>query len=167
MEFGLSLGSNLGDRVAHLREARKRIRAIEGLQVAACSSLYETEPVGVRPEFRDRRFLNAVLAVECALLPDALAARLHAIEAEMGRVRGEDRNAPRPVDIDVIYAERVQIRSETLTIPHPRWAERRFVAQPLAEIRPALVLPGVALSVEQVLRSLPYHPEVVLCRRRW
>ena len=158
MEYGLSLGSNLGDRQAWLACAAERVASLSSVRVIACSAIYETEPVDVRPEYRDSAFLNAVLIVAASDAPESLAERLRVIESELGRVRQEDRNAPRPIDIDLIYADTLQIETAGLTLPHPRWAARRFVVQPLADVRPDLVLPGQSRTVSQILATLPVRP---------
>lgn len=167
MEIGLSFGSNLGDRLRHLREARRRIASIPGVRIEAESPVYETEPVDVAPPYREAAFLNAVLIVESEMEPRMLARELHRIEAEMGRVRGPDRNSPRTIDLDMLYAGRMRLISPELTVPHPRWAERRFVVQPLADVRPDLVLPGETRAVRDVLAALPDRSAVVLFARRW
>lgn len=155
MEAGLSLGSNEGDRIARLRDARQRILAIPGITELARSPLYETEPVDVKPEHKDKKFINAVLVVEADLTPREWLAHAQRIEAEMGRVReGRDRNAPRPIDIDLLYLGRHCIDSKTLIVPHPLWAKRKFVLRPLADIRPDKILPGVQHTVKQILDAL-------------
>ena len=154
-EIGLSLGSNLGDRLEHLKAAAGRIAALPGVRWRAASPVYETEPVGVRAEFKHLRYLNAVVIVAYEGALEALAGALHGIEADLGRRRGADRNAPRPIDIDIVYAGRERRSTPALEVPHPRWAERRFVAQPLADVRPDLVLPGRRRTVAQVLARLP------------
>lgn len=162
MEIGLSLGGNLGDRLALLREATRRIAALPGLRLLAIAPVYETEPVGVRPEHAHLAYLNTVLIVEApdALDLQALADALHAIEWDLGRRRTEDRNAPRPIDIDVLYAGAVTRADGILDLPHPRWARRRFVVQPLADIRPALRLPGESRTVAEILAALPSSESV-------
>jgi 2-amino-4-hydroxy-6-hydroxymethyldihydropteridine diphosphokinase len=167
-EIAFSLGSNLGDRLANLREARRRIFAAPDARPAAQSPVYETEPVGVKPEYRDLRFLNAVLAVESDRPAEDWLETAAAIEREMGRARTADRCAPRPIDIDILYAGGRVLDGARLTVPHPRWAERRFVVRPLADIRPDLVLPGGARTVAEVLAALPDPPESVrLFAREW
>ncbi len=160
MEVGLSLGSNLGDRLANLRAARDAIAALDGVRLTAASPVYETEPVGVRPRYRELAYLNAVIVVVADQPIDALSERLHAIEDGLGRVRGSDRYAPRTIDIDVLYADAVRVARDDLTLPHPRWAARRFVVQPLADVRPALVLPGERRCVADLLAALPAAPAV-------
>jgi 2-amino-4-hydroxy-6-hydroxymethyldihydropteridine diphosphokinase len=166
-EQGLSLGSNLGDRLENLRVARARIARLPDVTVVASSSVYETEPVGVRPEYHDRPFLNAVVVVASAADPRALARELHAIEDAMGRRRSEDRNAPRVIDIDVIYVDNARIDEAELVVPHERWFERRFVVQPLCDLRPNLVIPGQAGTVRDVLLSLSQSSEVVEFATDW
>ena len=167
MEIGLSLGSNMGDRLARLREASRRIAAIPGVSITAQSPVYETAPVGVSAEHRHIAFLNAVLIVESGADVAWLSERLHRIEDEMGRVRGPDRNSPRPIDIDIIFAGGIGSSDQKLTLPHPRWAERRFVVQPLADVRPQLRLPGEARSVAEILAALPETEAVAVFAPEW
>ena len=162
MEIGLSLGSNLGDRLANLREAAMRIAALAGVKLIASSPVYETEPVDVPAEFSDKPFLNAVAIVSSDLPIEELYGKLRTIEDDMGRRRGIERNAPRPLDVDIIYAGTARVKTDKLIVPHPRWAERRFVAQPLADLRPDLTLPGESRTVKEVLAALPARPAVRL-----
>lgn len=166
-EFGISLGANLGRRLRNLRTARRRLEQIEGLRVRACSPVYETEPLGVPPAHRRRRFLNAVIVAEGPLSPNRLLAELRRIEREMGRPARRPKNAPRTIDLDLLYAGGLRLRSRRLTLPHPRWADRRFVVRPLADVRPDLKLPGRDMTVRQALLPLPKNPKVVLLSRRW
>ena len=105
MEIAFSLGSNLDDRVAHLREAKRQLVAFADTTLLAQSSLYDTSPVDVAPEYADMHFVNAVLVLESDRSPQEWLGRLQAIEADIGRERDEtDRNAPRTIDIDMLYA---------------------------------------------------------------
>ena len=167
MEIGLSFGSNQDDRLRNLRAGRARVAALPGVRVVAASPVYETEPVDVAEEFRSQSFLNAILVVECdgALPPFSRA--IHTIEDALGRVRGADRNAPRLIDIDIIYAGAEHHDETALRVPHPRWKERRFVVQPLADVRPDAVLPGESRSVGAVLSGLPARPRATLYCRDW
>lgn len=167
MEIGLSFGSNLGERLGNLKLARHKIAASRDITVVAQSPVYETEPVGVQPKHKNRQFLNAVLVVESDTLPNELLARLHQVESELGRRRVGDRNAPRTIDIDVLYIGELRRADSQLTVPHPRWMERRFVVQPLADVRPDLALPGETRTVRDVLLSLPPTPKVVLFSEDW
>lgn len=155
MEIGLSLGSNLGDRLAHLQAAREAVRRLPGVTLVAQAPVYETEPVGVKPEFAHLTFLNTVLILASARPAAELQQDLAEVERRLGRVRGEDRFAPRAIDIDVLFAGDLWLETDRLTLPHPRWARRRFVVQPLADVRPDLVLPGAGRTVRAVLDALP------------
>ena len=154
MEIGFSLGSNLGDRVHHMREAKQRLLDVPGTRWLAQSRLFETEPVGVQPEYVDLTFINAVLVIDTPYSAEYWLEQLHEIEHAMGRRRGADRNAPRAMDIDILFAGTDCIDSGGLVVPHPRWAQRRFVVAPLAEIRPALILPAACRTVAAILADL-------------
>jgi len=151
IEAGLSLGTNLGDRLGNLRAAATHIAALPHTTLIARSGIYETAPVGVRPEYRHLAYLNAVLIIATGLTPDALSGHIHAIETLMGRVRTTDRFAPRVIDIDILYAGDQILDDDALTLPHPRWSQRRFVMQPLADVRPDLILPRAGQSVASLL----------------
>lgn len=155
MEIGLSLGSNLGDRLGRLQAARDAIRDLPGVTLVAQAPVYETEPVGVRPEYAHLKFLNTVLILRSGRPAADLQQALADVETRLGRVRGEDRFAPRAIDIDVLFAGDLWLETDHLTLPHPRWAARRFVVQPLADLRPDLVLPGAGRTVREVLAALP------------
>jgi 2-amino-4-hydroxy-6-hydroxymethyldihydropteridine diphosphokinase len=128
----LGLGSNLGDRKALIDEAVVRLGYLPETHLTARSSYYKTEPVGpVSQEW----FLNIALALQTELDPDALLADCHIIEAALGRNRAaEIRWGPRFIDIDLIAFGDVSRSDGSLTLPHPRFAERGFVLVPLAEI---------------------------------
>lgn len=126
----VALGSNLGDRLAHLRFGLREIRRLG--TVISVSSLYETDPVG-GPE--QGRYLNAAVLLETDLGPAELLAALLGVEASAGRVR-EERWGPRTLDLDIIAHRADPVNQPDLRIPHPRAAERRFVLEPLAEIWP-------------------------------
>lgn len=134
----LGLGSNLGDRWGHLRRAVDQLRAGNRAPVTAVSQVYETEPVG-GPEGQGP-YLN--LVVELAVAPGADPYRLleecRRLEAAAGRVRAV-RWGPRTLDADVLWIDGVAVDDQELTVPHPRWRERRFVLAPLAELAPDLV----------------------------
>jgi 2-amino-4-hydroxy-6-hydroxymethyldihydropteridine diphosphokinase len=167
MEAALSLGSNLGNRMENLRRARAGIGKVPGVRLLASSSVYETDPVDVAAEHRDRKFLNAAVLVETELTPEALAGRLQALETALGRRRCADRNAPRVVDIDLLYVGAERRERPELRLPHPRWTERRFVVQPLADVAPDRVLPGETRTVREILAGLPAVPAVRLHSRDW
>ncbi len=167
-ELGFSLGSNLGDRVANLSRARRRLLACADARELARSPLYETEPVGVKPEYQHLKFINAVLVIESRASAREWLGHIARLEAELGRSRdAADRFAPRDIDIDLIFAGTAMIDSGGLTVPHPRWAQRRFVVQPLADVRPDLVLPGDQRGVAQILASLPGADELQRLDQAW
>jgi 2-amino-4-hydroxy-6-hydroxymethyldihydropteridine diphosphokinase len=155
VEIGLSLGSNLDQRLEHLREATRRITLLPGTHLLAKAPIYETEPVDVKEEYRHLEYLNTVIIIESTMDLDAFSSAIHKIEADMGRVRTDDRNAPRVIDIDVLYADNVERNDGVLNLPHPKWAHRRFVLQPLADVRPFLHLPGEPRPVSELLKALP------------
>lgn len=126
----LSLGSNVGDRAAHLAQA------VESLpDVVAVSPTYETDPVG-GPE--QGPYLNLVVQLATDIEPRDLLAICHRLEANAERVR-EERWGPRTLDIDVVWVEGVESDDPSLTLPHPRWQERRFVLAPMRDLAPDLV----------------------------
>lgn len=133
----VGLGANLGDAVAALDDAVVRLAALPGTRVAGRSSTYRTAPVDATgPDY-----LNAVVALQTDLAPDALLAALHAIEQAHGRERPY-RNAPRTLDLDLLLHGDTRVASATLTLPHPRLHQRAFVLAPLAELAPDLDVPG-------------------------
>jgi len=161
METGLSLGSNLEDRQAHLKDATERIARISGVSFSQQAPIYETDPVDVPEEYRRLSFLNTVLIVECDLDVHDLFQKLRDIEALMGRERGSERNAPRTIDIDILYAGELQLSEADLTLPHAQATKRRFVVQPLADVRPSLVLPGETRTMQEILLALTDEDKVV------
>jgi 2-amino-4-hydroxy-6-hydroxymethyldihydropteridine diphosphokinase len=134
----LGLGSNVGDREAHLREALDAL-VRHGVGVDAVSALYETEPVGELVDQPD--FLNAAARVRTELEPERLLDVCKAIEIEAGRMFGAPRHGPRPIDLDVLLLGDLELKVERLTIPHPELTSRRFVLVPLLELDSELTLP--------------------------
>jgi 2-amino-4-hydroxy-6-hydroxymethyldihydropteridine diphosphokinase len=133
----IGLGSNLGDRLAHLRRAVDLLSAAEGVEVIRTSRVYETEPVG--PPQPD--FLNAVAEASTTLPPSDLMRALLRIEQEMGRVRAE-RWGPRVIDLDLLNYGPDRIDEPGLIVPHPRMHERAFVMIPLLELEDDPLLPA-------------------------
>ena len=145
----LSLGSNVGDREAHLQSAVWRLGAAG--RVVAVSSIYETEPV----EFTDQPwFLNCAVALETSYTPRQLMSAILQIEKDMGRRRVQDKG-PRSIDIDILLFADEIVNSEGLTIPHPSIAARRFVLEPMAEIAPEARHPVLNKTVLQLRDALP------------
>lgn len=139
----LGLGSNLGDRLGHLKAAVSLLDAADGVEVAAVSSVYRSEPVGPPGQ---GEYLNAVVAVDTSLSPAVLLSRSREIEEARGRRRGL-RWGPRTLDIDILLFGSEEIDEPDLQVPHPRLATRRFVLDPLLEIAPdARLTDGTRLS---------------------
>lgn len=160
MEIGLSLGSNKGDRLSCLQSAIDRIRKLDRVSLLEQSVVYETEPVGVPCGNGNDKFLNCVVLIKTEMAPDRLLEQLQSIEIDMGRPADHVPGSPRTLDIDIIYSGTVALDTPDLTIPHPRWQERRFVVEPLAELRPGLVLPGTDKPVKDILKLLPPTPRI-------
>lgn len=151
---GVALGSNLGDRLGLLQEATRRLRDLASpKEPFLAASIYQTPPWEC-PE-GSPAFLNTVVDFACKLEPLELLARLRAIETKLGRTRDGVHHAPRLMDLDLLYHGGRIWSDDVLTLPHPRIAERRFVLQPLAEIRPDLVLPGAVFTIAEMLAMLP------------
>lgn len=153
----LSLGSNMGERLAALREGVERLARREVAPLAA-SSVYETEPVegavGQRP------FYNACLLARSELSPGQLLAACKEVERELGR-RDGPRHSPRPLDIDILLIGAQQLELTGLEVPHRQLSRRRFVLIPALELCPNLVLPGGS-SLAQALADLPPWGEGVV-----
>jgi 2-amino-4-hydroxy-6-hydroxymethyldihydropteridine diphosphokinase len=134
----LGLGSNVGDREGHLSAAVELLRE-RGVEVEALSSFYETEPVGEVLDQPD--FLNAAVRIRTGLEPEELLDLCKEIEAERGRASDAPRHSPRPLDVDLLLLDGIEMRNERLTLPHPEVTSRRFVLAPLLELDPELTLP--------------------------
>ncbi|MDQ6745306.1 MAG: 2-amino-4-hydroxy-6-hydroxymethyldihydropteridine diphosphokinase [Actinomycetota bacterium] len=147
----LGLGSNVGERRAHLEAALRELDAC-GVVVLHASSVYDTEPVGLFPDQPD--FLNACVEMETELQPEALLDVCKAVEHAVGRRGGGPRHGPRVIDVDVLLLGALRHRSPRLTLPHPEVSSRRFVLVPLLELDPGLALPdGTPLAT--ALAALP------------
>jgi len=134
----VGIGSNLGDREAHVRSALELLAAEKEIKVLAVSELRETEPVG---PVEQGPFVNGAVRLATELSPRKLLERLLAIEQRLGRVRKE-RFGPRTIDLDLLLYGDAVVDEPGLTVPHPRLHERRFALEPLADLAPDLVVPG-------------------------
>jgi 2-amino-4-hydroxy-6-hydroxymethyldihydropteridine diphosphokinase len=148
----LGLGSNVGDRRAHLQAAVEDLWAHD-IEVLASSSVYETEPVGEVLDQRD--FYNACVQIETDLEPDALLDACKAVEQALGREPGGVRHGPRPIDVDVLLLEDVEHESDRLRLPHREVLTRRFVLVPLLELDPDLEVPGDGRAADALERLGP------------
>lgn len=166
MRTAVALGSNLGDRLENLRAARQKITELDLARPPVLSSaIYETEPVGCEPGAS--KFLNAVIEFDYEGDPRQLLERLLQIEESLGRKRDHRQNVSRTIDMDLLYFGVRQIDNGRLQLPHPRMHLRKFVLQPLADIRPDLVLPGQARTVADLLAELGDCGDVVGCASGW
>lgn len=136
----IGIGANLGDRLATMRDAVRRIEDVEGLRLIARSHVYETAPVGVVDQ---PAFLNAAISVWCTLSPFALLEALLGVERALGRTRSSTdvRWGPRAIDLDVLWLEGIVLADPRLVVPHPRLHERAFALVPMLEIVPGAIDP--------------------------
>jgi len=144
----LALGSNIGNRQGNLSKALQRLREI--VDIYKISSVYETEPVGYLDQ---PRFLNMVCYGQTTSSPDGLLRSTKAIEEALGR-EPSFRNAPRPIDIDILLYDNLRLETEQLTIPHPRMSERAFVLVPLVEIAPTAIEPVSGKTARELLLAV-------------
>jgi len=166
MKVGIALGSNLGDRLANLRAARKAVVDLGANSASVLvSPVYETEPVGCEPGAD--KFLNAVLEIECDGDPTDLLQKLIRIEESLGRDRNHACNVSRKIDIDLLYAGQLNVENERLQLPHPRLHQRKFVLQPLADIRPDLIFPNQTKSVRELLAQIEDSTKVISFTEKW
>ena len=150
--FGIALGSNLGDREANLRRGTELLlQRIPGACLTGQASFHETAPVDCAPG--TAAFINSVIEIEADLSPNQMHHHLMAVEQAMGRPEVREKNSPRTLDLDLLYAGDHISSDPALTIPHPRLHLRRFVLEPLAEIRPHLVLPGFDQTIAELLHE--------------
>jgi 2-amino-4-hydroxy-6-hydroxymethyldihydropteridine diphosphokinase len=166
MRIGVALGSNLGDRLANLRAARKAIADLTGARGSVLESpVYETEPVGCEPGAG--KFLNAVLEIEYNGDSTDLLQKLIRIEESLGRDRNHARNVSRKIDIDLLYAGELNVENEQLQLPHARLHLRKFVLQPLADFRPELILPNQTKTVRELLAQTGDSTKVTCFAEKW
>ncbi|MEP6875897.1 MAG: 2-amino-4-hydroxy-6-hydroxymethyldihydropteridine diphosphokinase [Burkholderiales bacterium] len=134
---GIGLGANLGDARAALDAAQRALATLRGTTLRAASSIYKSAPI----DSSGPDYLNAVVLLDTRLMPLELLAELQRIERAHGRERPY-RNAPRTLDLDLLFHGVHQTAMPSLTLPHPRLHERAFVLLPLAELAPGLLIPG-------------------------
>ena len=148
----LGIGSNKGDRAANLEKALGLLRENKEIEILAVSDFVETDPVG---NIHQGKFLNGALKIKTGLLPLELLSQLKMIERRLGRPAAPEPNSPRPMDLDILfYDDVVIVEGKSLTIPHPRLAEREFVLKPLLQIAPDLVHPKLQQSIQELYDRL-------------
>lgn len=164
---GLALGSNLGNRLANLRAAWDLLVLLGRPGGSFLQApVYQTAPVQCPPDSPD--FYNTVVEIGYDGTPADLLEQTQRIEVNLGRTAAAPRNAPRVVDVDLLYFGDLRVAASGLVLPHPRLTRRRFVLQPLADIRPDLKLPGDPLSIAEHLRRLTSdEPPLTLVRLAW
>jgi 2-amino-4-hydroxy-6-hydroxymethyldihydropteridine diphosphokinase len=166
MRTAVALGSNLGDRFGNLRAARNAILGLLNVKPPILSSaIYETEAVDCEPGAE--KFLNGVVEFDYEGDPAGLLDQLIRIEEVLGRNRDHPKNISRAIDIDLLYCGDCSIENERLQLPHPRIHLRRFVLQPLADIRPDLVLPGQKNTVRELVEQVKRSGDVVRFAEEW
>jgi 2-amino-4-hydroxy-6-hydroxymethyldihydropteridine diphosphokinase len=166
MRTAVALGSNVGDRLGNLRAARKAILGLSNVKAPILSSaIYETEPIDCEPGAA--KFLNAVVELDYESDPGTLLEQLGRIEEALGRTRNHPENISRTVDIDLLYYGDRNIEDKRLQLPHPRMHLRRFVLQPLADVRPDLILPKQTKTIRELLAESKEPGEVVRVADDW
>lgn len=147
----LGLGANLGDRHAHFNLAQQQLNQLPQSKLIAFSDIIQTDPVGGPPD--QPPYLNAAASLQTQLTPTQLLTELRRIENLAGRERHQ-RWGPRTLDLDLLLYNQTTLQSESLTIPHPRMHQRRFVLQPLAQIAPEAHHPTLKKTIAQLLQEL-------------
>jgi len=166
MRTAVALGSNLGDRLENLRAARQQIIELADVRPPVLSAgIYETEPVDCEPGAS--KFLNTVIEFDFEGDPVQLLEQFVRIEESLGRKADHPKNVSRRIDIDLLYCGDRQIDNERLQLPHPQMHLRKFVLQPLADIRPELVLPDQRKTVQELLTESDESGEVVRLMNDW
>ena len=166
MRTAVALGSNLGDRLDNLCAARQKIIHLPDVQPPVLpSAIYEADPVDCEPGAH--KFLNAVVEFDYEGDPLNLWNQLAAIEIALGRPPHHQRNVSRKIDIDLLYFGDTKIDRNELQLPHPRMHQRKFVLQPLADLRPDLILPPQAKTVRELLAQCDDSCNVVRLRDDW
>jgi 2-amino-4-hydroxy-6-hydroxymethyldihydropteridine diphosphokinase len=161
MKIGIALGSNLGDPLWEVSQAVEFLRGLD--PQCRTSSRYSSLPLDCpagSPEF-----INAVVEMSFRDGLMYLLGKLQAYELERGRAAVRETNSPRPIDLDILYADELEIQTSRLVLPHPRMMQRLFVLEPLAEICPDRVLPGQKLSVRVLLEELKLQAHDQVCRK--
>jgi 2-amino-4-hydroxy-6-hydroxymethyldihydropteridine diphosphokinase len=153
----LGLGSNIGDKLNYIKSAGKEIAKLKDTKVLRSSSIYKTEPWGIKTQ---DEYLNSVLEIESALTPLELLKELKKIEAVLGR-KNRKKWHEREIDIDILFYDDIVLKSDLINVPHPEIQNRKFVLAPLCELNPGLVHPVLKSTVESLLNNTNDHSEVI------
>ena len=164
---GIALGANLGRRLTNIREARNVLRELGGADsICLQAPLYMSAPVDCADNAPD--FFNTVIEIGFSGTPMELLEITQGLELQLGRDADHGYNEPRVIDVDILYFGDTVTTEPVLILPHPRMLDRRFVLQPLNEIRPDLVLPRDAATISEHYRHLETdEPELVLMQEAW
>jgi len=163
----IALGSNLGNRLAHLKTARDMLRKLMPEDAAYLqAAVYQSEPVDCPDDSPD--FFNTVIEIDYIGTPYELLDYTQGIEFHFGRGVVYQTNAPRIIDVDILYFGNETLSGGILTIPHPKLTHRRFVLQPLADISPDVILPGDTATIAEHLHHLDSgEPPLTLVQTHW
>ncbi|MFH1892596.1 MAG: 2-amino-4-hydroxy-6-hydroxymethyldihydropteridine diphosphokinase [Candidatus Zixiibacteriota bacterium] len=153
----LGLGSNIGDRMAHMRDAIDMLHSADGIDIIRISPVYQTEPVGYEAQ---EDFYNMVVEINTSLFPNRLLEVVKEIEKNLGR-RESVHKGPREMDIDILLYGKKAVEEYRLTIPHPRMLSREFVLRPLYDIAPDLSIPSRGVSVHDALTKIEGEKRVI------
>ena len=152
-KYVIAFGSNLGDRLNNLSTSKSQLlENCPNPYKCIFSSVYETTPVDCTQS--SEPFLNAVAEMNFDMNPEEVLKMCISIESNLGRPKEREKNSPRHIDLDILYAGNVIIENNNLSIPHPRILSRRFVLEPFAAIKPNLVLPGQTKTIIEHLENL-------------
>lgn len=164
---GIALGTNLGNRLSNLKQARDMLRALVDPESHYLQApIYQSEPVDCTDNSPD--FYNTVIELDYTGKPYDLLAKTQGIEFHLGRESVYERNSPRVIDIDILYFGDEVMHEEILSIPHPRLTDRLFVLHPLMDIRSDLILPGDEATIAEHLKHIDTaEPELNLVQSLW
>ncbi len=150
----LGLGSNIENKERHINKAISLLRKF--CTVQKISPLYLTEPIGVKDQ---AWFLNCVIEIDTDLAPTTFLSKIKAIELSLGR-KTEIKNGPRTIDIDILFYDDLVLRTQNLTIPHPRIQERLFVLQPMKDLSPCFIHPVLHKTIQDLTDEHPWNETV-------